>query len=288
MRKIINKLSAFATFCIRMVSYSIIIAIIAYATPQLHKEYLRKTVGVKVVLVTNQDPKKVKEGYYGGTGFYVQAPSGKTYIVTNRHVCRRLSEHKEYMYVSSKNDPVTHKVKIIERDVLSDLCLLEAVPGTTGLTVGDMPAIDQHIAVIGHPNLQPKTFTDGDVVGFDNSQIAIGIIGREGMQAEDCRFKDNKMIKVPIKNLIEGSSKGKFKFIDASKILAEDAPKEVTVCFASNFVMVTTALIWHGSSGSPVVDFYGRVVGVMYAIGDDNMWGRAITVADLKSLLSKY
>jgi S1-C subfamily serine protease len=289
MRKILSAIFTFTTFSIRMASYAIIITIIAYATPQLHKAYLRTVVGSKVVMVTNQDPKKFKEGYYGGTGFYVKASSGKTYIVTNRHVCRNVSEHKEYMYVSSKNDSVTHKVKIVERYDSSDLCLLEAVPGIEGLTVGEMPEIDQHVAVIGHPNLQPKTFTDGDVVGMDTSQIAIGIIGQEGMQTEDCKFKDNRMLKIPTKNLLEDSSRNnKLKFLDTSKLLSSDAPKEVTVCFATNFVMITTALIWHGSSGSPVVDFYGRVVGVMYAIGEDKMWGRVITVADLKALLAKY
>lgn len=258
-----RKIIQFLVFSLKMSAFAVAAGILAYSLPLFHKAYLRKVVGTRVVLVTNKDPRKT-ESYGGGTGFHVKAASGKTYIVTNRHVCGETGEKRDYMYVSAKDDSVVHKVKIIERYPESDLCLLEPIEGIEGLEVGSMPVIGQHIAAIGHPNLQPRTLTDGEVVGMESWTIAIGIVGYD-MKAADCRYKDTFIKTVPINPFTK-------------------AP----VCFSKNFIMITTALIWHGSSGSPVVDFFGKVVGVMYAVNNDGMWGRAITVADLNALLSKY
>lgn len=263
---------------------------LTFLAPKAHKTALNNYVGSKVVMIVSDNP-DTTDRYGGGTGFHVVAPSGKTYIVTNRHVCR--GAKNDTMWAAVRGTTKYHPVKIIERSSFTDLCLVEPLPGIEGLKVGVEPYIGQQVAAIGHPNLQPKTYTEGDVVGTVLYTIAIGAIGREGFTKGDCSGRDNYIVKYRLSQLIRDSMKQKngldsslYNLIEVENLFSDKLKNEyVDVCLMRTSAMVTTAMIWHGSSGSPVVDFWGNVVGVMYAVGGDNFWGRAITLLDLEQFL---
>lgn len=265
------------------------VSAISILAPMAHKAFLRQYVGKKVVMMTNVNP-ETSQQYGGGTGFHVTAPSGKVYIVTNRHVCQ--VSKNGIMYAAVRGNSSYQKVKIIEKSNFSDLCLVEPLPGIDGLKVAQEPSVGQHVAILGHPNLQPRTLTEGEVVGYDTQSMAIGVIGRDGFTAQDCNNKDTKVVEVP--DFLEEIKK-RFKDIYGSDMFDVLSPHvtptakktSIKICVARNLTLVTTAMAYHGSSGSPLVDFYGRIVGVVNSIAGDRVWARTMTVSDLQRFLSK-
>jgi serine protease Do len=49
-----------------------------------------------------------------------------------------------------------------------------------------------------------------------------------------------------------------------------------------------TTATFHGNSGSPVVDYRGDVVGVMFAVSEDMPFGCAVPLRHVKAFLSRY
>ena len=94
----------------------------------------------------------------GGTGFYVEAPSGKSYIMTNRHVCEGDATVLE--------GPRDINLRIVEIAADTDLCLLEA-PATRGtpLKLGRPPRQHDRVSVVGYGLLLGETITEGRFVG---------------------------------------------------------------------------------------------------------------------------
>lgn len=209
---------------IKFVGMVAFVTIFAVKGPQLHLNYLRSTVSPKVV--------KIMRGFGGGTGFYVKAPSGDTYIVTNKHVC---------------GTDATQNVNIIHQDgtlrarpiyALSkdhDLCLV--YPGEEdieGLSLqDDDPSIGDQIAIIGHPHLTPLAVARGTYNGQTQTQL-------------------------PFAALL-------------------DIPMTLNVGW-------TDAASYPGNSGSPVVNFYGEVVGVLFA-GSGAHVNMIVPLREIKRLL---
>jgi len=239
---------------------------VSIMAPKVHGLLVRKYVGSKVVMLTNVNPSKLQrgQGFGGGTGYHIKAPSGKTYIMTNRHVCEMMPENE--IFVNSPSGAVYAK-KIIERDTNTDLCLVEGLDGVSGLDLSSgRLSYGQTVAAIGHPELLPVTMTMGEVIGPESVNIGLGIIGRDLTQ-EACLKYNNRNIQT------YGLGQG-------GLLLGM-----VEVCTEHVNAIVTTVPIYHGSSGSPVVNFWGKVVGTMFAIGEEGFWGRFVTATSIKDLL---
>ena len=94
-------------------------------------------------------------GLGGGTGFEVIAPSGKVYTLTNKHMCLALN----FIF---EGKPL--KILHIAED--SDLCLLEGIPGYSGLQLSKQePQNDDFLDIYGYGMLQNLTHTSGYFVG---------------------------------------------------------------------------------------------------------------------------
>ena len=124
----------------------------------------------------------------GGTGFHVIAPSGKTFIMTNRHVCQLAVNNLLWAVVEGFTQD--HQVKVVYASDAFDLCLVEPIPGVEGVTVGDVPYIGQEIHYFGHPRGQQGTFVSGEAVGYHKVLVALGVIGT-GIRDDQCKNKDN-------------------------------------------------------------------------------------------------
>ena len=284
-------------FSFKTLILAAIVTSISYLAPKMHKFFLRHYAGSKVVMIVNKNP-EVSGAFGGGTGFHVKSKSGKTYLVTNRHVCDA-AKKSDYMYAAVRGTTSYHRVKIIEKYGKSDLCLVEPIDGVDGLNIGSIPRVGQYVAAIGHPNLQPRTFTEGEVVGTELFTFPIGIVGKD-ITEEDCNRPNNfkrdywvnpsEMYEYMFKKMLENSAydTGLSKELNKFSNPSPSRPQKISMCFTQNVALVTTAMIYHGSSGSPVLDFAGNVVGVMYSINNDKVWGRAITLLDLNDLLDKY
>lgn len=222
--------------------------------PELHYNYVRNKVQKTTVMVTN------KEGNSGGSGSHIKAPSGKIYILTNAHVCNLSKDGTVYI---TDDYGRTIPRRIIEKSDFTDLCLVEALPNYHSyLKVGSEPSTGQIVAAVGHPALMPTTMTRGEIIGQSEVDVFDFIIGLDD-DGRECNLPKNKIIKI---NSIFG---------------------QLDACVVHLKANLTTTAILPGNSGSPMVDFYGNMVGVYFA-GNRANWGIAITVADINAFLKPY
>jgi S1-C subfamily serine protease len=127
---------------------------------------LFKKAAPSVVYISFMDPEG--QPYHGGTGFQVEDPSGKSFIVTNAHVC----------HVFAPNNAVIIKTEqgkfffrhILQVSDLFDLCVIDSIEGMPSLKLAKKLDMHQHISILGHPLLQPLKITSGKV---DGSEIII-------------------------------------------------------------------------------------------------------------------
>lgn len=190
--------------------------------------YYRDYIGSSVVRVLNM------KATGGGTGFHIEAKSGKVFILTNNHVCE--AKDKNGLLLIEQNGKEIPR-KVLKEYPLHDLCLVEPMPGvTSGLDIADSSSIGEDVVVIGHPGLRALTLAHGEFIGND----VILLPNFKIKTAEECdgKFIDDFMV-----------------------ILAFGQP----ICLESIDTHAISSVIYGGNSGSPVVNKYGNVIGVVFA-----------------------
>jgi hypothetical protein len=262
---------------------TVVIICITFATPIAYKSYLRSYVVDRVVQINPKKPETAAQMQNpgGGTGFHVLAPSGKTYIMTNRHVCNLAIEGKMWV----KNKTQSKSLKVITSSDSFDLCLIEPLPGIDGIKVGDTPVEGQAVSYAGYPRLQPRTFESGEIAGTKMLTIAAGVVGKD-ITEEQCQTKDSSIAQVP--EILTLLSKAQ---VDQDLSPWADHPlfkngKMVDMCYQRNTALVTTLIIYGGASGSPMVDILGRLIGVVYAAPTTGGWGYGVTIDNVKTILT--
>jgi S1-C subfamily serine protease len=156
------------------------------------------------------------------TGFNVEAPSGKTYLLTAGH-CAMLADSGGSIK-TIKEDGTTVMSRIIAVSPDLDLLLLDPVPGLRGFKVAPKDYPGERIRVIGHGYALPLWEVDGDIIG------------------------------------------------DAGMVLWLET--------------LTSAPAAPGHSGSPVIDPYGHVVGVLST--SNGVISGFVRLQDLQSFLKGY
>jgi S1-C subfamily serine protease len=242
----------------------------------MHSALIRKTVGDKTYKITGGP----RTG--GGTGFAIKAKSGETYIVSNAHVCE-VSQDGYHVLVSDDSGRYMWR-RILEVSDKSDLCLIEGIPGVEGLSLGSSPSVGQIVAAIGHPSLMPITMSRGEIItasdvailkgviidpdNEDDMKISVLVDPRFILKPDQCQQPKNEVVKEKIDMMF---------FVIELKLCLD----VTRGAYRSNM------LIQPGNSGSPVVNFWGNVVGVVFA-ADQYNWGIAVSHKDLQDLLSNY
>lgn len=227
------------------------VVFISSAGPEIHSTYIRSYVGSKTVMI--------KKGRSGGSGFFVETPSGKTYILTNRHVCD-LSQDG-YLTVISHSDHEIENKKIIKKYDDHDLCLVESIEGHTGLDLASFIYIGQTIGIMGNPKLQPLTFSRGEFIGNKTIKVLLGY----NIPKEKCR---GEVVNTNFINLFFG---------------------RFSACVGTYNAGQVTAYSRGGSSGSAVVNFFGNIVGVLFAGNrNDQFESFIVPLEDVQSFLRDY
>lgn len=237
----------------KSVALMLLLSFFTLKLPELHYNLIRSYVGSKVVKITESSLRS------GGTGIHINSPHGNTYILTNAHVCG--VGKNGIVYVTSE-EGVTIPRRIIESSDFTDLCLVEAMPGYNGLSLGSEPSIGDINAIIGHPRLMPTTVSRGE------------LIGTAEMDVFDHEMTDNVDDKcdLPKNKIIELSS-----FFGLVKI-----------CVIHINAYITNIVILPGNSGSPMINKYGNLVGLAFASDGEAHWGSVITLNDIKEFISPY
>jgi S1-C subfamily serine protease len=153
--------------------------------------------------------------------------------MTNRHVC----EVGVNGFVRIKTNSREFIRKIIYKDSVHDLCLISGIKGLAPLSIGSDQEIGSTMYVVGHPGLRKLTTSSGEY------------IGREGVEL---LFEVEKRGQCPGR-IIELNPMEQFFF------------NREFVCLRKYESLATTAVVYGGNSGSPVVNRYGNLIGVVFA-----------------------
>lgn len=219
--------------------------------PQFHANYIRNKVGSKTLLISN------KEKTGGGTGFYVEAPSGKTYIMTNAHICVGL-RGEAYADIGDRQV----KLSIIEVSQTTDLCLLESVGNQQGLKVASSLETGEIMGLVGHPALMPLTLIKGELIGYMDV-----------------------MMPVPPEFCLNNKLGGPWAVKEVEVLPGIKIP----FCLGEVAKAGQTTLVaLGGNSGSATVNFFGNIVGVLFASRSDANWGLVVSLEDINQFLAPY
>jgi S1-C subfamily serine protease len=169
---------------------------------------------------------RVLVGNGGGTGFAVPG-----YIMTAAHVCGANGNNVQIM--SQALDKVGKGI-VVAIDYPTDLCLIKSEMRLPVVYPIRVNSINKHVRVIGHPRLGPLTVTEGTMQ--DINSVSIATPARDG---SECHGNGVAVINPGSMSLY---------------------------CMESFLWQASNILIAPGSSGSPIFDDAGSVVGLINAM----------------------
>lgn len=213
---------------------------------QAYHSYMRYKLERGVVMINNEVVGT------GGSGWIYRNEGNHTEIITNAHVCEISATRGIPLYVDG------HLFEISKIWDKHDLCygtVTPALPGKSALTIRSRPLYKGEIVLAaGHPRLRPFTLTKGEVI---DTALTIYLATSLVSDPKQCEA---------------GTKVAKVLFFYA--------------CLTPFTSTSTTALIQPGNSGSPLVDNFGQVVGVIFA-GDSQGRGEAVPLSYLKQFIQE-
>lgn len=186
----------------------------------------------------------------GGTGWAVKNNYGKTVIMTNDHVCEAGTDGIVRIQDDDGNTSLKH---ILERNFERDLCLVEGVEIPTLKLAKGSPGRFDSLVVIGHPQLAPTSRSNGVYLGTGITQI--------GFAPE----KDGSCKR--------GSEQRQGLF--------------GSFCVLSIEVGFSTAQVYPGNSGSPILNERGEVIGVINSTSQPSYHGAFIPLPYVQEMLAR-
>lgn len=227
------------------------ILFLSFITPQLHNQYLRYEVGSSVVQV-------LSPAGGGGTGFAVEAESGNRYIMTNKHVCD--AAQNGWLIIKKDNESIFKRV--IYKDNKHDLCLVEGDKRFDALDIGKSLYKGESMFIVGHPGLRQLTVASGEYIGFDTVEL----VDENILNKNQCKGEIYELS--PFQALMFGRE---------------------WVCIRKYLSYATTAVAYGGNSGSPVVNKWGNVIGVLFAGNPrQNTDNFVVPVYEINRVLKKF
>lgn len=199
-------------------------------------------------------------GNSGATGFVATADSGRKVIITNGHVCNLAQDGA--LVAIYRGD--SYIVKVLKQYQMNDLCALEA-PTTSTLPVriaGSFTNGERGYA-IGHPLLEPRSVTDGELSGPVLVSIVVGV----NPNPNDCAGDTYELI---------DTSGTPYSFFGVNSLCVRSLESESS-----------TIPILPGNSGSAIVNIFGSVIGVAFAANESGVRSYVVPLSDLKTFLGE-
>lgn len=229
------------------------ILLTSFSANLLHEQYIEAHVSDSVVFIRSP----LGAEHQGmATGFEVKAPSGKIYTLTNAHVCDLQKDG--YVLVWEK----LHANRLIPKRVIevyseNDLCLVEGLDNYPSLTLANDISVSQLGWAIGYPMGQGLNISKGRVKEF-------GVVSVLDPEDAECSG--------PHKRKIEAN----FGFFESQ------------ICVVERYAAATDVPTYPGNSGSPLVNMYGNVIGIIFASNSETHWGDAVPVEVIRQFLKAY
>jgi S1-C subfamily serine protease len=264
-------------------SLTFALGMLAVSGSQIHTKIIRATVtdkiGYVIVPFSGRDMQgRVTEGRRSqGTGFDITLPSGKTAILTNRHVCAPSKDG--VVYIVRPGDSIQHQRKIIDVSQTSDLCLVEPISeASSALKLASSFDLGDHVISVGHPAGLPLMPSYGEAVAVQTIPVLSEMYPVPLMTEADV---------VKAKEELKPRCSKQNQQLSLEEINFLGLPIKLLLCIDFNTALLTTTQILGGSSGSPLFNIWGNVVGVMFAgSSEHNNWGYAIPLQSVKEFLN--
>ena len=216
------KLKSILLKALKIGALALSLAVISLEAPYAHRKYIRNIAEESVVQIFGN------EG--SGTGSHVQLPNGKVVILTNKHICSMTGD----LMVKAEDQDLSIARRIIKISTKHDLCVIEALPGHSGIKLGSDPTIGDELYTLGHPRGEALNVAKGEY--FDNIEIEMGDQPKADGTCEEGKLKE-----------------------------AESFFGIVQYCSVMKNTIQLSSPTYPGNSGSPVVNKYGHLVAVIFA-----------------------
>lgn len=190
------------------------------------------------------------------TGEQVRAPSGVDYILTAGHCNKAIVDGKIEVITESGARLMR---SVIAEDPTSDLLLVEGLPNLRGLDVAATVMPFERVITLTHGGRKPTYKTEGVIVSGSENVKAVTSLGES---VEDCKKRGAKYDSIVIEDI------------------------GLVACVLSVEETVTTATIVPGSSGGPVMNSSGELIGV--ASMCDGFFGYTVRLLDIRAFLAGY
>jgi len=188
----------------------------------------------------------------GGTGFAIKL-NNKPYILTNKHICN--IQGRLYAHFNNK----TVELFRIKKSKLYDLCLMSGIEDIPTLSIASTIIPRQKVWLIGYPALRPLTIESGRFV----ANMRINIWGT-------CNKKQLAYLYVKPTNIL-------------GRIL-----KSIGYCLKRYNESHINVISYGGNSGSPLLNSFGNVVGVLFAGSRQQVTSSfMVSLAHVKEFLNK-
>lgn len=193
----------------------------------------------------------------GGTGFVVKDDNGKKYTLTNKHICALKSKDGTLEYETTKGEK--GKAKVIEEFREHDLCVLEPVPGLIALSMASNAKVQEPVWLVGHPALRPLTLENGYLVDYLDIDVASTCSAEQLRVFKEQIDKDNAKFQKDCGQISPECLSKFFDLMQRRGMLARG------YCILNYNAGHINAISYGGNSGSPVLNMWGNVIGVLFA-----------------------
>lgn len=256
LKLMVNNVAKIGLLCIRYCTLGAVIAVASFVSGNLHSAFIEDKIGRNTVYVRSPEGAAIQGS---GTGFEIQAPSGKVYTLTNAHVCG-LGKDGIVLLGEKKFSHRLLPKRIIEVYQDNDLCLVEGLQGYEGLTVSNGSDVGDLVWAVGYPLGEGMNISSGRIKSFG----PLDIIDPE-MKPEECVGPGRHMEHFDFYNILQAN-----------------------FCIVTRYAANTDVPTYPGNSGSPMVNVYGHVEGIIFASNNETHWGSAVPLKDINKFLKPY
>jgi secreted trypsin-like serine protease len=188
------------------------------------------------------------------TGVQVKAPSGNVYTLTAAHCKIILDDDSSVMSTDERGNE--KRIYMLDIDEGKDLMLMTS-PNAKSIDIANKTYKHEHIHTMTHGHMHASYRTDGELL--EEQKLTV---------PENINFSDADTKECNAKQWHESVDSG-----------------FVSYCVRDFYEMMTSAQVYPGSSGGPILDDQGKLVGIVSISEEGTIYSGSVTLKQIQSFL---